>query len=95
MSAKWRALQRRHRWTYDSVFLPSSYMQTLNTLPPPIAGLRFFDEIRQFASLGSIHSQVTALKRVVSAFSELFLKSNTNEEAVHAAVPLYLEILFQ
>lgn len=70
-------------------------MQTLNTLPPPIAGLRFFDEIRQFASLGSIHSQVTALKRVVSAFSELFLKSNTNEEAVHAAVPLYLEILFQ
>lgn len=70
-------------------------METLNNLPPPIARLRFFDEIRQFASLGSIHSQVTAAKRVVAAFSELFLNNNTNEEAVHAAVPLYLEILFQ
>lgn len=95
MSSKWRALQRRHRWTYESVFLPSSYVETLNNLSPSISKLRFFDEIRQFASLGSIHSQVTAVKRVVAAFSELFLNSNTNEEAVHAAVPLYLEIVFQ
>eukprot|EP01018_Ginkgo_biloba_P039093 Gb_02097 [translate_table: standard] len=94
MSAKWRALQRRHRWTYNAVRLPSSCMETLHSLPASLAKFKFFYEIRQLSSLGSIHSQVTYAKKMVAAFLELVINSNS-EESAHAAIPLYLEILFQ
>ncbi|XP_057828205.2 uncharacterized protein LOC131039444 isoform X2 [Cryptomeria japonica] len=93
MSAKWRALQRRHQWTYDSVILPPAYIESLHSLSPPIAKLKFIDELCKLSALTSIHSQVTEFKKVVAAFSELVVKSNT-DEYLRAAMPLYLEILF-
>ncbi|KAH9296258.1 hypothetical protein KI387_039846, partial [Taxus chinensis] len=94
MSAKWRALQRRHQWTYDSVVLPSSYIEALRSLPPPIAKLKFFDQLCKLSALTSIHSQVTEFKKVVAAFSELVADSDT-DEYLHAAMPFFLEILFE
>ncbi|XP_010258389.1 PREDICTED: thyroid adenoma-associated protein homolog [Nelumbo nucifera] len=92
MSAKWRALQHRHRYTYSSVVFPHSYIESLNLLPSDISSLKFFTELKELISLNSIYSQVDNVKKVSSAFGELF--GNSGDSLISVASRFYLEILF-
>ncbi|PIA57440.1 hypothetical protein AQUCO_00600279v1 [Aquilegia coerulea] len=92
MSAKWRALQHRHQYTYTAVIFPQAYIEKLYNLPLDIASLSFFSELKELISLNSIYAQVTAVKKLSSAFGELL--SNNGETMVSEASQFYLEILF-
>ncbi|KAL5981120.1 hypothetical protein ACLOJK_029040 [Asimina triloba] len=94
MSAKWRALQHRHRFTYTGVIFHHSYIQSLNLLPSEIASLDFFAELKELVSLSSTYSQVSAVKKLASAFGILLGNANASEVVFHKAARLYLEILF-
>ncbi|XP_057980177.1 uncharacterized protein LOC131165981 isoform X2 [Malania oleifera] len=93
MSAKWRALQHRHRYTYSAVFFPHSYVESLNSLtsdsPSPS---KFFLELKELISLNSTYAQVNHAKNVASAFGDLL--GNGEEGLVSMAARFYLEILF-
>ncbi|XXG70625.1 hypothetical protein AAC387_Pa07g0062 [Persea americana] len=89
MSAKWRALQHRHRYTYSAVVFPPSYLQTLNSLPPHFTSLPFFSDLKDLISLNSVYSQITAVKKVASSFADC-----DGAALIPAASALYLEILF-
>ncbi|XP_058096528.1 uncharacterized protein LOC131242120 [Magnolia sinica] len=94
MSAKWRALQHRHRYTYSAVVFPQSYVDTLNLMPCGISSPDFFAELRELISLSSTYSQVTAVKEVASGFSSLLGSTDVGEAVWNTAVRLYVEILF-
>ncbi|RVW82610.1 Thyroid adenoma-associated protein-like [Vitis vinifera] len=88
MSAKWRALQHRHRYTYSAVVFPQSYVESLNSSTSGVV-----PELNQLISLNSIYAQVDHAKQVASAFTDLLL--NCRDEAlISEAARLYLEILF-
>lgn len=92
MSAKWRALQHRHRYTYNAAVFPSSYTESL-ALKLQTASSKFYDELKQLVSLNSIYAQVNHAKRVAASFSDLL--SNAEDEAsVSEAARFYLEVLF-
>ncbi|KAL5725456.1 hypothetical protein ACHQM5_008598 [Ranunculus cassubicifolius] len=93
MSAKWRALQQRHQYTYTAVIFPQSYMEKLNSLSLDIASLRFFVELKELISLNSIYAQVNGVKKVASTFGEL-LTGGSGESVVNEAARFYLEIMF-
>uniref|UniRef100_F6H5R8 Uncharacterized protein n=1 Tax=Vitis vinifera TaxID=29760 RepID=F6H5R8_VITVI len=88
MSAKWRALQHRHRYTYSAVVFPQSYVESLNSSTSGIV-----PELNQLISLNSIYAQVDHAKQVASAFTDLLLNC-TDEALISEAARLYLEILF-
>ncbi|KAK4804387.1 hypothetical protein SAY86_004204 [Trapa natans] len=90
MSAKWRALQHRHRYTYSSVVFPDMYVESLGKFPDA----KFYLELRELSSLNSTYSQVEHMKRVASAFSELLLKGEVSPGSDADAIRLYLEIMF-
>ncbi|KAJ4975057.1 hypothetical protein NE237_008231 [Protea cynaroides] len=92
MSAKWRALQHRHRCTYSAVIFPQYYINSLNLLPSDISSLKFFTELKELISLNSIYSQVEHAKKVTSSFGELL--SNSGDNVVSEAAQFYLEVLF-
>lgn len=92
MSAKWRALQHRHRYTYNAVVFPSSYTESL-ALKVQAASSKFYDELKQLVSLNSTYAQVDHAKRVAASFGELL--SNAQDEALVAeAARFYLGLLF-
>lgn len=88
MSSKWRAIQHRHKFTYNAVVFPSLYVESLSQL----SSEKFFSELRGLISLNSIYAQVNQTRNVVSAFS--YLLSDGDEATVSLATKLYLEILF-
>ncbi|KAL3526511.1 hypothetical protein ACH5RR_011167 [Cinchona calisaya] len=90
MSAKWRAIQHRHRYTYSSVVFPSQFIEALNQTP----SLQFFSELKHLASLNSIYFQVEHAKNVASAFTNLLSNPDVETDTLLLASKLYLEILF-
>ncbi|KAK6913243.1 THADA/TRM732, DUF2428 [Dillenia turbinata] len=94
MSAKWRALQHKHRYTYNAVIFPQNFINSLNLLPSDSSrSSNFVSQFKTLTSLNSTYSQVNHAKNVASAFSEL-LSSNCEETLVLNASKLYLEVLF-
>lgn len=89
MSAKWRALQHRHRYTYSAVIFPRSFIEALHQTP----SVHFYSELKQFVSLNSTYSQLNHAKKLASAFSELLSNANADESSISTASRFYLEIL--
>ncbi|KAG7985401.1 hypothetical protein I3843_03G024200 [Carya illinoinensis] len=91
MSAKWRALQHRHRYTYNAIVFPASYTDSLALIPTTSSN--FFDQLKQLVSLNSIYAQVDHAKKVASSFIE-FLSTTDDDALVSVAARFYLEVLF-
>ncbi|KAL1538687.1 thyroid adenoma-associated protein [Salvia divinorum] len=91
MSAKWRAIQHRHKYTYSAVLFPPHLIEALNQTPD---GSAFFSELKHLISLNSTYAQLEHVKKVAAAFSTLLSAPNADENAVSSAAKLYLEILF-
>ncbi|CAA0828425.1 Unknown protein [Striga hermonthica] len=91
MSAKWRAIQHRHRYTYSAVVFPPHFVRELNrtTNDHP-----FFIELKHLVSLNSTYAQLEHAKKIAAALSNLISDGNADEKTVSRAVKLYLEILF-
>ncbi|XP_057521635.1 uncharacterized protein LOC130801775 [Amaranthus tricolor] len=94
MSAKWRALQHRHRYTYSAVIFPQSFMNSLTHLHSHNLSRKFCNELTHLASLNSIYAQVNHLKNVCSSFNDILLNAVDEDNLVSIASRLYLEILF-
>ncbi|XP_010516074.1 PREDICTED: thyroid adenoma-associated protein homolog isoform X2 [Camelina sativa] len=100
MSAKWRALQHRHRYTYSAVLFPSSFTASLSQSSLFQSCPKFYSNIEELVSLNSIYAQVNHAKKIVASFGEVLAKTNENEggerEAVFVreAIRFYLEVLF-
>lgn len=90
MSAKWRAIQHRHRYTYSSVVFPPYFIDALNQTP----SLSFFTELKHLSSLNSTYSQVEHAKNVASAFTNLLSNPGAHSATSILASKFYLEILF-
>ncbi|XP_021765907.1 thyroid adenoma-associated protein homolog [Chenopodium quinoa] len=93
MSAKWRALQHRHRFTYSAVNFPQSYMNSITQLQSNEFCQKFCTELTHLGSLNSIYSQVNHVKNVAVSFNDLLLRA-VDENLVSFAAKLYLELLF-
>ncbi|KAJ0043711.1 hypothetical protein Pint_19237 [Pistacia integerrima] len=100
MSAKWRALQHRHRYTYNAVVFPTSFTDSLTqflTSSPNnnnnTSFSNFYDDLKELASLNSTYSQVNHAKKLASSFTELLL-SSVDESLIPKATRVYLEVLF-
>ncbi|XP_075483233.1 uncharacterized protein LOC142523347 isoform X1 [Primulina tabacum] len=91
MSAKWRALQHRHRYTYSAVVFPPHFIQALNQTSPSSP---FFVELKHLISLNSTYAQLEHVKNVASGFLKLLSDPTSEENIVSCAVKLYMEILF-
>ncbi|KAK4417672.1 hypothetical protein Salat_2179900 [Sesamum alatum] len=91
MSAKWRAIQHRHRYTYSAVVFPPHFVQALDQAPYDSP---FFAELRHLVSLNSTYAQLEHVKKLAAAFSNLLSDPNSDEKKVSCPVKLYLEILF-
>ncbi|KAF8747262.1 hypothetical protein HU200_013252 [Digitaria exilis] len=94
MSAKWRSLQHRHRYTYTSIVFPKHYLEALAFVPADITSSNFFVQLNNLISLISTYSQVVAVKDLASAYVQFLSAQGTPDDAVLAATKLYLEILF-
>lgn len=92
MSAKWRAIQHRHRYTYNAVVFPNSYIEYFNLLRSRGSCAKFFSELNELISLNSIYAQVNRAKDLASAFGDLLARGD--EALVSEVSKLYLEILF-
>ncbi|KAL0350900.1 UNVERIFIED_CONTAM: hypothetical protein Sradi_4239200 [Sesamum radiatum] len=64
MSAKWRAIQHRHRYTYSAVVFPPHFVQALNQAPHDAP---FFAELRHLVSLNSTYAQLEHVKKLAAA----------------------------
>ncbi|CAA3013832.1 Hypothetical predicted protein [Olea europaea subsp. europaea] len=91
MSAKWRALQHRHRYTYNAVAFPPYFIRALNQTPDDSS---FFVELKHLISLNSTYAQLEHAKNLASAFSNLLSNPNSDEKLISCAAKFYLEILF-
>lgn len=95
MSAKWRALQHRHRYTYSSVVFPKPFIEALNLVPSEaLSSLDFFSHLKHLISLNSTYSQVSAVKDLSSSFSRLLATPEIATDISLTATRLYLEIFF-
>ncbi|CAL5003832.1 unnamed protein product [Urochloa decumbens] len=94
MSAKWRSLQHRHRYTYTSIVFPKHYLEALALVPADVTSSNFFVQLNNLISLTSTYSQVVAVKDLASAYVQFLSATGTPDDAVLAATKLYLEILF-
>ncbi|XP_047312438.1 thyroid adenoma-associated protein homolog [Impatiens glandulifera] len=92
MSSKWRALQHRHRYTYDAVVFPQSYIDSLDQLPMDGPLGKFHLTLKELVSLTSTYAQIDHVKKVTAEFSSLLV--NGQEVFVSQAATIYLEILF-
>ncbi|KAL3844653.1 hypothetical protein ACJIZ3_002056 [Penstemon smallii] len=91
MSAKWRALQHRHRYTYNAVVLPPHFSEALNQTP---YDSQFFVELKHLISLNSTYAQLEHIKKLAAAFYNLLSDPISDEKSVSCAVKLFVEILF-
>ena len=71
MSAKWRSLQHRHRYTYTSIVFPKHYHEALALVPADITSSDFFLQLNNLISLTSTYSQVVAVKDLASAYVQV------------------------
>uniref|UniRef100_A0A1J3K759 Thyroid adenoma-associated protein-like protein n=1 Tax=Noccaea caerulescens TaxID=107243 RepID=A0A1J3K759_NOCCA len=100
MSAKWRALQHRHRYTYSAIVFPSSFTDSLSQSSLSQCCPKFYSDIEELVSLNSIYAQVNHAKKVVASFGDVLSKTHENESereeavSVREAIRFYLEILF-
>ncbi|CAN1146112.1 Thyroid adenoma-associated protein, partial [Linum perenne] len=96
MSAKWRALQHRHRYTYSAVIFPPSYADALShsLLASNPKCSAFVDDLNKLISLTSIYTQVAHVKSLASSFSNLVRDLETDESFLELASRFYLEVLF-
>ncbi|XP_015573647.2 thyroid adenoma-associated protein homolog isoform X1 [Ricinus communis] len=99
MSAKWRAIQHRHRYTYSAVIFPSSFTDSLSQslLPLNPKSLPFFNQLNNLVSLTSIYSQVTSAKNLSSSFTNLLSSINYDDDdasLLKTASFFYLQLLF-
>ncbi|CAN8266012.1 unnamed protein product [Cochlearia groenlandica] len=99
MSAKWRALQHRHRYTYSAIVFPSSFTSSLNQSSLSQSCPKFYSDIVELVSLNSTYAQVNHGKKVVASFGEVLAKTEENDGereavSVREAVRFYLEVLF-
>ncbi|XP_078439544.1 thyroid adenoma-associated-like protein [Wolffia australiana] len=98
MSAKWRALQHRHRYTYNSVVFPSSFFSSLSSLEQdsaseaPLSLSSFLSALRDLALLDTTFAQVAAAKTLAKTLPSLFSSSPSKE--LSSALQLYLSVLF-
>ncbi|KAL5582318.1 hypothetical protein UlMin_014760 [Ulmus minor] len=92
MSAKWRAIQHRHRYTYNAVVFPDFYIDSLNQFLSRTSPPKFYSDLKVFTSLNSVHAQVNNTKSLASAFCEVLVHGD--EALVSEAAKLFLEILF-
>ncbi|PHT50177.1 hypothetical protein CQW23_09924 [Capsicum baccatum] len=89
MSAKWRALQHRHRYTYSAVIFPKSFIESLHLTPPT----HFYSQLVHFVSLKSTYSQLNYAKNLALSYAELLSIANADESSISTASRFYLEIL--
>ncbi|XP_074562920.1 uncharacterized protein LOC141819563 [Curcuma longa] len=96
MSAKWRAIQHRHRYTYNSVIFPKSFIEALNLVSSEGSSWPsdFFSQFKILISLNSTYSQLVAVKDLSSAFVQLLAFPGVVDGTLAKATRLYLEILF-
>ncbi|KAJ3705719.1 hypothetical protein LUZ61_009424 [Rhynchospora tenuis] len=95
MSAKWRSLQHRHKYTYTSVVFPKSYTESLDRIASDTSNSsNFFSEVKLFASLSSTYAQLDEVKKLASAFTNLLADPQISDESVSTAARFYLETLF-
>lgn len=103
MSAKWRALQHRHRYTYSAVVFSSSFTDSLTQISSSenSSFSKFCNELKELVSLNSIYSQVSHAKKVASSFNELLSSSSAapaatsdDECLISKATRVYLEVMF-
>ncbi|KAL9233763.1 hypothetical protein vseg_008718 [Gypsophila vaccaria] len=95
MSAKWRALQHRHRYTYNAVIFPNYYSTSLSNLPSDDLSQTFCNLLLEFGSLKSIYSQVNFVKNVANSFVDFLTKCGGDCEGLVSVLSrLYLELLF-
>ncbi|KAL4568457.1 hypothetical protein LXL04_024070 [Taraxacum kok-saghyz] len=99
MSAKWRSLQHRHRYTYSAIVFPQYYKQTLDDFiklsaseDHDASARVFYSQLNELVSLNSTYAQLSHAKKIAFAFTELL--KNSNEVVVSQASRFYLEILF-
>ncbi|KAK1423318.1 hypothetical protein QVD17_18616 [Tagetes erecta] len=99
MSAKWRALQHRHRYTYSAIVFPQYYKQALNDFinlstsqAHNTSGNVFYTLLNELVSLSSTYTQLNHAKKIAAAFTELI--KTGNEGLISHASRFYLEILF-
>ncbi|KAI5076112.1 hypothetical protein GOP47_0008177 [Adiantum capillus-veneris] len=81
-SSKWRALQRRHKWSYDAVRLSPSRLQALINLEEKFRRTAplfsdFLSVVLDLLQLTSTHAQVSALKKAISSFQALLSNHKT------------------
>lgn len=94
MSAKWRSLQHRHRYTYTSLVFPKHYLEELARVQTEVSSSSFFSQLNNLISLTSTYAQVIAVKDLASAFVQFLSSPAIPDDAVLVATKLYLEILF-
>lgn len=99
MSAKWRALQHRHRYTYSAIVFPQYYKQTLEDFikfpashDHDASARLFYSQLNELVSLNSTYAQLTHAKKIAAAFTDLL--KNSSEIVASQASRFYLEILF-
>ncbi|KAK5802285.1 hypothetical protein PVK06_029870 [Gossypium arboreum] len=95
MSAKWRAIQHRHRYTYNAVVFPPSFIDYFNQSSLSASAPTFYKELQHLISLNSTYSQVNHVRKLASSFNELLVKEGEkNEGLVSTAASFYLEVFF-
>ncbi|MED6205611.1 hypothetical protein PIB30_019169 [Stylosanthes scabra] len=97
-SAKWRALQHRHRYTYSAVTFPSSFLSSLSSFLPNPLFSNFHSTLLHLTTLSSTFSQLSHSKHLASSFSQLLQSLPQHDHHHHPALleasTLYLELLF-
>ncbi|MED6184094.1 hypothetical protein PIB30_044072 [Stylosanthes scabra] len=97
-SAKWRALQHRHRYTYSAVTFPSSFLSFLSSFLPNPLFSNFHSTLLHLTTLSSTFSQLSHSKHLASSFSQLLQSLPQHDHHHHPALleasTLYLELLF-
>lgn len=95
MANKWRAQQRRKRWTDRALSLPSSTEQDVEALCsaeyPKVAA--FGDSLKEFIQLPTTFAQIAAAKRLSDKLL-ILATSGVVDQFVRRALLLYVELLF-
>ncbi|XP_061346165.1 uncharacterized protein LOC133291855 [Gastrolobium bilobum] len=99
MSAKWRALQHRHRYTYSAVVFAPSFIDSLHHLLSHQLCSHLHAKLLHLTSLNSTYAQLNHAKQLASSFSDFLIRSepepeSVSEPAVRLASGFYLELVF-
>nr|KYP50857.1 Thyroid adenoma-associated protein isogeny [Cajanus cajan] len=93
-SAKWRALQHRHRYTYTAVAFPPAFLSSLPLLLSEPALAAFHSSLLHFTSLSSTLSQLSHAKPLAATFLRLLQSEPNSEPPLLLPSELYLHLLF-